>query len=238
LAIEKDIRKLAPDALVTLYIIDTRPIGGTDIYRFTKAADDAKPVQFDGYIYQPIDIEATGFKWDGKGPFPKPKLSLVNTSGLVTAALITYGDLVGAKFIRIRTFAKHLDDGADPDPSATFPLDIYTVNQRTAQNKVFVEWQLGSSLDLLNVQLPRRQCLRDTCTHTYRVWDAEKNTWDYKRVTCPYTGTKYWDENGKSVTLAKNDRCGKQLSDCQLRFGEKGELPTRAFPGIAMTQGR
>ena len=237
MAIETEVQKLAGDALVTMYEIDTTPIGGTDIYRFTGMPKDGGNVTFGGVQFTPIDMEATGFKWDGRGGMPKPKFRISNVGGLITAAIITHGDLVGSKFTRIRTYAKYLDDGATPDPNVMFPPEIYTVNQRTAHTKLYVEWQLASPMEQLGVKLPRRQCIRETCTHRYRIWDPDANggsgAFDYSNATCPYVAAVYWDENGVQQGLPSADDCGRTITDCKLRFGEDGVLPTRAFPGIS-----
>ncbi len=42
-----------------------------------------------------------------------------------------------------------------------------------------------------------------------------------------------WDAKGNRVTDPTQDRCGKKLSDCRLRFGaDPLGLPFGAFPGM------
>lgn len=233
MTIESEVQKLAADALVTMYEIDTTPIGGTDIYRFTGMPNGGGNVSFGGVQFTPIDMEATGFKWDGRGGFPKPKFRISNVGGLITAAIVAHGDLVGSKFTRLRTFARHLDDGEAPDGNVMFPPEIYTINQRTSHTKLYVEWQLASPMEQLGVKLPRRQCIRDTCTHRYRIWNADTLSFDYADATCPYVGASMFDESGDATINESEDKCGRTINDCKLRFGENGVLPTRAFPGIA-----
>lgn len=235
--INSEVQKLDSDAIVTLYTLDTTPIGGSEIYRFTAMPNGTGPVIFNGVTYTPIDIEATGFEWDGRGTLPRPKVKVSNVNNIVTAAIITFGDMVGSKFYRVRTFAKHLDDGEDPDPSATFPIEIYTVDQKTKQNKVYVEWQLCSVIDQMGLQIPRRQCVRDVCTHRYRLWDSVSGSFDYTNATCPFTDSVYFDENDESTENPALDKCSKRLTGCRARFSDpKANLPTRAFPGIARTR--
>jgi lambda family phage minor tail protein L len=188
-------------------------------------------VVHDGYTYQPIDIEATGFAWDGQGGFPQPKIRIANIGNVISSAIIGFGDIVGSKFIRVRTFARHLDNGSHPDPTAIFPYEIFTVDQRTSQNKMFVEWRLKSSLEHGGIKLPRRQVVRDTCTHTYRIYNGVD--FDYQDATCPYIGGRFYDEEGNVTTIDK-DVCGRKLSDCKARdpYGN-GVLPSRAFPGVS-----
>lgn len=229
----KEAQKLEGDALVSLYVIDTRPIGGNQIIRFTTMPDDGEPVVFGGDTYHAVDCEVEGFEWDGRGSFPRPTLKVTNLGGLVSDTINGVGDIVGSTFYRLRTFAKFLDNGGTPDPDAIFPPEIYTIDQRTTQNKTSVEWEMASPMDHLGVKLPRRIVIRDVCTHRYRVYNEDTNTFDYSNATCPYAGAKSFDENGVAVTDKSKDHCGKGLADCRLRFGKNGVLPTRAFPGVA-----
>ena len=233
MSVVTEVQKLEPDAIVSLYILDTTNIGGSEIFRFTSMPDGDSAVLFDGEAYTPVDIRATGFNWDGRGTFPKPTLTVSNVSGLVTSAIYTLGDMVGAKFIRIRTFAKHLDNGSDPDPTATFPIEQYVVDQRTKHTKAFVEWKLASVIDQIGVKIPRRQCLRDACTHTYREYNTSTSSFDYTGATCPYVGSGLFTEDNVSTADPTEDSCGRKVSSCKLRFGANGVLPTRSFPGIS-----
>lgn len=236
MTITTEIQKLEPDTLVTLFILDTTPIGGSTVFRFTAMPGTSGDVMFGGNPYTPIDIEATGFEWDGSGAFPKPKLRVANIGGVVSSAIVGYGDLVGATFYRIRTFAMHLDNGSAPDSNATFPIETYTVDQLSKHTKLFLEWTLASSIDQIGMQLPRRQCLRDTCTHRYRLYDPVSGNFNYTNATCPYTGSNKFKEDGTPTLLNSEDECDKRLTGCILRFGANGVLPTRSFPGIAKTR--
>lgn len=111
-----------------------------------------------------------------------------------------------------------------------FPTEVYTVERKSAHNRTFVEWQLNAALDQEGKMLPGRQVLRDTCMQRYRTWNG--TSFDYSKATCPYTGTGYFKADGTATTAAL-DSCGKKLSDCRLRFGQNGQLPTRKFPGVS-----
>lgn len=236
MTIKLEIQKLEPDALVTLYILDTTPIGGTAVFRFTTMPGVSGDVMFGGFPYTAIDIEATGFDWDGGGAFPRPKLRITNVGGIVSSAIVGYGDLVGSVFYRIRTFAMHLDSGTNPDSSAVFPIESFVVDQLSKHTKLYLEWVLTSSIDQIGMQLPRRQCLRDTCTHRYRIYNPTTGGFDYSNTTCPYTGSAKFKENGTATINNSEDVCDKRLIGCKLRFGDGGILPTRAFPGISKTR--
>lgn len=192
----------------------------------------ANTMKYDGNDYVPIEIQATGFEFDGQGAaLPTPSLLVSNKHRILMSSVITLKGLKGAKFTRIRTFRKHLDDGDDPDNTLYFPKEIYKINRRVAQNKVFMQFELASPLDQAGVQIPGGQCLRDTCLNRYRIPDGIGG-FDYSRATCPYAGTTYFKANGDATANPAEDRCGKHLQDCIDRFGTGAELPFRGTPGI------
>ena len=220
-----------PGTLVTLFELDLTALGGT-VERFTSSIDAGGAIVFDGNTYTAIPIEADGFEWTGRGPLPKPTLRIANVNKVAHALVIGFDDLVGASLKRIRTFQEFLDNGSDPDPTAIFPVDLYVVERKRAHNKVFIEWELSAAMDQQGRMLPGRQVLREACTHRYRVFDPNTNDFDFTNATCPYTADPSFDETGAAVSKV-NDRCGKRLSDCRIRFGETAELPTLQFPGVA-----
>lgn len=236
MTIALEVQKLETDNIVALFQLDTTPIGGTTVFNFTKKMRENSYISFDGVQYAAIDISADGFLFDGQGQFPTPRIQVSNVGNILTSAIIEFKDLVGATLTRIRTFEQFLDDGSNPDPTATFPIDIYTVEQKTKHNKIFVEWQLSAIIDQTGRQLPGRTILRDICTHRYRIWDTISETFDYSNATCPYVGVNNFNEQDVSQSDPANDKCGKRLTSCKLRFGERGVLPTRAFPGVARTR--
>jgi lambda family phage minor tail protein L len=227
-------QELQADDLVILYELDASALGD-NLYRFTSSVYTTEPVSFGGNVYAPVPVESSGWEWSGQGPFPRPTMTLANVNQVFGAAANAFDDLRGASLTRIRTFRRFLDDGADPDPEAIMPLDVYRVERKTSQNKVAITWELASVFDQEGVLLPRRQVLQSACTHRYRVWDAVAGAFDYTRATCPYAGAQSFTTAGVA-TSAPNDRCGKRLSDCRLRFGSQ-PLPTRAFPGVARVRG-
>lgn len=215
-----------------------------DTFTFTLGSGGASPatgdifvtrlnntMRFGGNDYAPVAFEAIGFEWNGQGSMPTPKIRVSQVNKILTGAVIALDDLVGATFIRIRTFRKHLDDGSDPDDTAIFPKEIYRINRKAMQNKVFLEFELAASIDQEGVMLPGRQCLKTVCTHRYRIWDPDTETFDYTNATCPYTGSTYFDKKDMNIVDPSLDQCAKHLSSCALRFGND-PLPTRAFPGI------
>ena len=220
------------DARVELFTLDATDYG-VGVLRFTPMTNDTQTVvSYQGNAYQPMPIEAEGFAWTGNGPLPRPKLRVSNIGGYIGAALLGT-DLLGATVTRLVTFARYLDGKPTADPNAHFEPEIWRIERKTRQDQILVEWELAASLEQEGKLLPGRQMLADMCGRRYRIW--RNGAFDYTRAQCPYTGTSYFDERGNATT-AQNDRCGKRLSDCLLRFGATGTLPTWAFPGLGRTR--
>ncbi|RKQ97158.1 lambda family phage minor tail protein L [Kushneria sinocarnis] len=232
--IARESQLLSTDHVVQLFELDaSRWNGGT--LRFTNETDeDGNPLQFNGYTYQPIPVEATGFEWTTQGKQPRPELKVTALDRDWMSLIIGADDLEGAQVTRIKTFRKCLDDGSDPDPLQTFPSQTYRIERKKEQSRTHIKFELTMALDQQGRQVPFRQCIRDTCTHTYRYWDGEKFV--YEGVTCPYAGDRYYDLQGNEVGDPAEDVCPKDLNHgCKKRFGENGRLPFRGFPGLART---
>ena len=235
-------QQLFTAALVELYELDTTPltlINGTSgstgtQYYFTPGNLDGTPVVYQGVTYTAIPIEGQGFEWSGQGKLPQPTLTLSNIGGLATALVLANNDLVGCKVTRTRVFANNLDGATNADATAYFEPDVFIVNRKSKHTKELIEFELRATFDAEGLMLPRRQIIRDACTQTYRYWNATTSAFVYG--SCPYSGTNYYDANG-NVTSAPTDVCGKKLTDCQLRFGANGKLPTYAFPGAGLANG-
>lgn len=225
-----DIQKFNPGKLISLYELDATDLGGS-VLRFTPMTDNGSAVIFDGNTYSPLNIEVSGFEITGRGTLPQPTVRVSNVSSIVSAAVLSYNDLIGSIFKRIRTYEQYLDNGSRPDPTQKFPDDVFIVDQKIQHNKVYIEFKLVSAIDHENFQIPRRQIIRDYCDHIYRRWTG--SAFSYTKATCPYTDAAMFTKRGITTTDPEEDLCGKRLSDCKLRFGAEAELPTRAFPGVS-----
>ncbi len=63
--------------------------------------------------------------------------------------------------------------------------------------------------------------------------------WEYRSPECGYSGSDYWDKDDNPVSVLSQDRCGKRLASCVLRFGGSGgvePLPFGSFPGVGLTR--
>lgn len=224
-------------ARIELFDLDMTSLGG-DVLHFTasgtRQVSTANPqgfIRWRGEAYTPMPVQATGFEVNGRGALPRPRLKVANINRVFSSLIIEFNDGLGAKLTRWRTFEKFLDDGDEPDQDAHFPVDVYVIERKSAQNKVFVEWELSAAMDQEGRMLPGRQVIRDYCDHTYRRWDGA--AFDYTNATCPYVGDSFFTSAGVATPEPSLDRCSKQLvTGCRKRFGQS-PLPTGAFPGVA-----
>ena len=157
-----------------------------------------------GKTYYPAPNHAEGFVTSSRGTLPTPELSLATQPGegetllgLLRHEIRKFGDIVGAKVTRIRTFAKYLDVinfqnvgpdgkavslssttatenlgeiplGFEPDPYAELPRDVFYIERKLSENKSILKYQLTSTLDVEGLVLPKRTIISDRCMWQYR----------------------------------------------------------------------
>jgi len=150
-----------------------------------------------GKTFFPAPIMAEGFEITSRGVLPSPTLSLssqteegIEALSIIRRVIRKYGDIVGAKVTRIRTFAKFLDknnfsdisspdsqrgiyasnfpEEYEPDPYAELPRDVFFVERKASEDKNSINYELSSSLDVEGVKLPRRVVTASKCGFTYR----------------------------------------------------------------------
>lgn len=235
---------LSGESIVVLYQIDLTAVGDPTVVYFTKEVQDPvrsaslgipSRVSFLGQEYTPIQIADSGFEWTGVGPIPQPRIQVSNVQKLLAGLLIQYGNLVGAKVVRIQTYGRFLDGHVDAATASTsYIFDVYVVSQKTHHDKIFIEFALSSAMDQKGRVIPKRIALRDHCGWTYRTWNPVSATFDYSRATCPYTGSVYVDKLGNNTIDPARDQCSFHVATgCKPRFGTTAVLPFGGFPGMA-----
>ena len=173
-----DLQKINPSAIIELFslALDSTLHGASTIYRFHNGSNLVSngDIVWAGNSYVKMPIQADGFAFQ-KGQLPRPKLTVSNAIGTITAILLTVNqtttgnDLTGATVTRIRTLARYLDavnfPGSSnpfgtPDPTAEFPQEIYKIDRKSAENRDVVEFELAAVFDLAGIRAPKRQCTR------------------------------------------------------------------------------
>lgn len=230
-AIAEEIQKLGLGVEVILYEIDITELGGP-VLRYTPMSIDGtamSSIDFGGETYLPFPIAAEGFSWKAGEAPAQPTVSISNMSHALTSHVLDYNNLLGAKFTRIRTFERFLDEGDSPDSTAYLPPDIFRFERKTHHDEDFIVWEMSSWIDQQGVMLPKQMVVRDYCSLRYR--NGSTGTFDYTKATCPYTGSNKFDANDVSVATVAEDICSHRLTGCIARFGDD-PLPFGGFPGV------
>ena len=216
-----DLQPLSHSGIIELYTLDLTPIGTYGICRFCNYNQTTgASVSFGGVVYNAYPIETSGFEIKSSGTIPTPSIKLSNIFGCITGLINNYADIVGAKIIRTRTLVKYLDGQPAASPTTKFPDDIWYVERKVSEDKIFVEFQLASILDLEGAQIPARLMFQDACT------------WGYRGDGCGYTGGPVADEFDIPTSDPTRDKCSQAVSGCRLRFGQFATLPFGGFPGL------
>ena len=163
-------------------------------------------INWKGNFYYPMPIFTEGFEYNSNGTLPTPRFSIANVApdesnnsfySYLRMSIESLGDMLGAKFTRIRTFLKYLSksnfsNNINPYNNGEnlyeleLPKDIYYVDRKSFENKQAVEYQLNSILDLENLTLPGRTLLAKKCTFQYR---GEGCCYEYNsRLTSLHSG--------------------------------------------------
>ena len=239
-SVYEELSVLAPSAIIELFELhlDSTLHGSSDVYRWHSGVNDQVTgnLVWNGETYFRVPVQADGFEFKNSGTLPRPTLTIANSDSTVTAILllvnaITVGnDLAGAEVRRIRTLKKFLDaanfaaGNSNADPYASFPEERYFIDRKASEDRTQVTFELASKFDLAGQKIPKRQCIANVCQ------------WEYRSSECGYTGSNYFDINDNAAASLAQDRCGKRLSSCKLRFGANGELPFGSFPSVGLTQ--
>ena len=228
--------KLNPSVLVELYVLDvseltptegTTPPAGT-LFRFYNGGLNELEdiVVWQNNAYTPFPIEVTGYSIEGDKQTPRPTLTISNLDSIIQELIVAYDDLLGAKIIRKRTFAKFMDsinfciDNVFADPTQELPDTVFYVNKKISESMDVVSFELSSPWDVDDLKLPSRIMAGDICY------------WKYRDTTCAYAGTGYWDAVDEPVGTINEDVCGKHLSSCKLRYPGDIPIPFGGFPAL------
>ncbi|RYZ44873.1 MAG: phage minor tail protein L [Myxococcaceae bacterium] len=229
MSIASDIQRLDAGALVELFVLDASHLAGGGVSYFHAGTNGLRgPVVWQGMAYQPWAVQAKGFDKSGMGRLPRPTLALANVAGTIGAMARDFNDLLGARVLRKRTFVRYLDavnfpGGANPtaSPLDAFPDDEFVVDQKTTENKHIIEFSLAARCDLDGVRIPLR-VITQMCG------------WEYRGEGCGYAGPPAAKLDDTPTYNSAEDRCGKRLASCKLRFGEKNVLPFGGFPAVGL----
>ena len=229
--INKTILQAQPEAIVQLFELDLSLVDDSignllfhvgEIDKFQSGS-----ILWNQERYIPLACHVDGFELLGDGKLPRPKITISNYKGIISKYLKVFGELTGAKVIRRRTFLKFLDaenfpDNINPygdsDFSAKFQDDIFFINNKTAENKYSVEFELVSILELEQVFLPSRQVMSSYCNWVYR-----------SEVGCGYQGPSV--ANKRNLKMNEHPLLKDVLKNKNITKAEKWDSSKTYFPG-------
>lgn len=233
-----EIGKLEPSTQVNLYEIDLKNVypmsssismdgqplknGILKIYNdfnlFNISTDSNGRILWKNDYFYPFPIHAEGFDLTTLGTRPTPKIFIANDSTdqsynsfykYIRMQVQSFGDIVGSKFTRIKTFLKYLhpnnfSGNYNPysiDPSiieVELPKDVYYIDRKTSENSASLEYSLVSVLDIENLSLPNRTIFSKRCPYSYR---GEGCLYEYnKRITNIHSGV-YGDITNSPIQI-------------------------------------
>lgn len=177
-----------------------------------------------GQQFISFPMETSGFEVKGDNSLPRPRIKVANIDYSISKYLKVHNNLIGAKVVRKRTFARFLDDinfpgGENPyfqvgtsssDASSTshLPDQTYYINRRITETKDLVELELSTVFELDNTFLPNRNVYAKYCT------------WVYRGCGCLYQGVPvktandedFEDSAGNRVEIEENEFRGRWKS--------------------------
>lgn len=203
-------------------------LGAEPVYRFCAMINGANPLIWQGKAYQALPIKMEGFEQKSDGRLPRPTMTLANPEGIFSKIIRSNNDFANCRVTRRRTYVKFLDEenfqnrnnpnqtslNLNPfgksDPGSHLPDDLYFINKKTQENKVYIEFELVSSLEIENSPVPARVVLSDYCGWTYRC-----------NIGCGYKGLPIETIDKKSLLsgFSKN---------------KNGEVDPAIYPGGAL----
>lgn len=185
----------SPSSLIELFTLDGTTVGLDTVYYFVNGSNgNFQSVVFNGVSYMPFPILLEGVDSDGKGGLPRPKLTVSNIRGFVSALLLSSGPLDGATVTRTRVFARFIDAvnfpagqprpiWSTPDPTAKCAQESWRINRKVIENQQVVQFELASPLESSRAQLPKRTILAGLCVD-----------FKYRQTsTCNYSGAPVAD---------------------------------------------
>jgi len=249
---ELDISEIAPTTIN--YPIENQPISNGvfrvyNDYNLFKISTDNSPqkygaIKWQNNFYYPFPISTEGFEYTSAGALPTPRISISNLAPDYSAnsfyrylrmQIQSLGDIVGAKFTRIKTFLKYLDGSNFSGDINIFnpqtglyemelPKDIYYIDRKSLETKDTIQYDLASILDLENLTLPGRTLLSIKCPFQYR---GEGCLYEYdSRLTSLHSGIYAGIENSPYQIRGLQTAPPVATENDQLFIGQGGVFDT------------
>ena len=191
--IARSLLDLEPSAILDLFLVypdyNSQP---DEVFPIHNGSLFKKGVVWQGKTYIPIGLEIDGFELNADGGINRPKIKVANKDYFITSLLKKFNNFKSARIVHKKIFVKYLDDEnfdggnpfGQPDQTAEIFSQKYIIAQKTQENKIFVEFELTSPLDIDNFDVNHRRIMGKYCY------------WNYRGIGCRYQGPPINKENG------------------------------------------
>ena len=246
---------IAPGALIELFQLELNVpqhgVAETYYFHAGTSLNNNGDLIWAGQPYMALPIEVEGFEYSGQGTLPRPRMRISNIMGTITALILTLPEgLEGAKFTRIRTLARFIDNenflGVDylltEDSFALMYEDSTFIYQEVGnpfgtpdpaefpREIYFVDRKSAENRDVVEFELASAFDMAGIRAPKRQC--ITRCQWVYRSNECSYTGTNFFNSSDVAVGNASQDVCGKRVDSCKARFGQSAELPFGGFSGI------
>lgn len=219
---------LQQNALVDLWELDLRPLGG-EILRYCNIVNElGQSVVWKGKTYDPHPIHADGFEMTGQGAGNRPKVTLANVLGVITGLAEKYDQLVGAEVWRRQTYSQFLDavnfagGNTEADPTQEI-VSKYLIERMVTLTTENAQFELSAPSEADGSIIPARLMLADHCP------------WAYRGEECGYRGKPVADRFDMPTNDPQKDDCSHKFLGCKARFGETAALPYGGWISVDKT---
>jgi lambda family phage minor tail protein L len=208
--VSKSLMDLQQNALLDFFLIYPDKVKKPDFFiPLHPGSSWTEPIIWQGVKYMPMPIEGEGFEINSAATLSRPKLRIANNKYFMTLLLRENEDFKNARVIRKRTFVQFIDDvnfiGGNPfgaqDLSAEVSVEEFLVAQKTLENKLVVEFELTSPLDLDSFNINSRTITSKYCNWTYRGCGCGYNSLPIEQQN----GQTFKDKNGTRVNVQYTD---------------------------------
>lgn len=161
MSLQQDIKQPYIGNIVELWEIGFSQFSGdpSDIIRISPHI--SQQTFWRGLLYDPFPIESSSPEKDLNRAPSRINLRISNVNKSIFLKAQQYGDLIGANVTRWRTLSKYLDGEPEADPNEHWPIERYEIIQLSQFSRESIEFILANKLNLPNVKLPLRQCMKD-----------------------------------------------------------------------------
>ena len=247
---------IAPGALIEVFQLELNVpqhgVAETYYFHAGTSLNNNGDLIWAGQPYMALPIEVEGFEYSGQGTLPRPRMRISNIMGTITALILTLPEgLEGAKFTRIRTLGRFIDNENFLRVDYLLTEDSFALMY---EDDTFIYQEVGNPFGTPDptAEFPREIYFVDRKSAENRdVVEFElasafdmagirapkrqcitRCQWVYRSNECSYTGTNYFNVSDVAVGKASEDVCGKRVDSCKARFGQSAELPFGGYPGI------